>query len=953
MRFFFSAFIFFQSCLFASGQEFNYVHYDTKDGLAGTTVYCMGEDKDGFKWFGTENGLSRFDGSRFVNYTVSDGLPDNEVLELLGDHKGRVWISTFSRQLCYYFQGKIYNAKNSPWLQNFKLSGPVTRMAEDSRGNIVFTDNHNLYWLSDKNIVTNSRDSPNFLKYLWRGHFFSDFDRNDNLILSRSDSVFSIKDGVIKPLGRKTLPFAITGQFAVYNGLGSEVIKLPGSDVIQRLTYANQKVSFVASNNGAWEVDTSKYSLNQHFLPGIVVSEIFMGDEKNIWFTTIGNGVYKLPSKETKTLRFGADVAGRRQVFHIMEWNRNLLCGLNFSETRILDSNLKEIGLIDLKQKTVPLTTNASTNRQTCGIAFDNNTAFLGFDAFLVKLTKQKVQPFDFLTAIKSIEKIDSDHILVGNHIGAFKIRVHDMKAVDTVWRQRVTKALYHNGFYYIGTTNGLYKRNANGTIDTLSKLHPALTSRITGLALMNDVLWVGSGDNGVVALKGNKVIAAVSHANGLSSDICRSIYASNNELWVGTNSGLNKIRFSNGLLNIAKFGRYDGLPSDIIDAIMVKDSLVYLGTPEGLTYFNEKKLVTNSLCKLRLLGVRLDNKARLINGTYYLPYRHNTFGIDFTGISFRSAGDIRYFYRVKGLNEKWQITRNQNLEFPALPPGAYELHLQAVNRFGVKSSVLKLNFVVSTPFWQTWWFILIAILFATSVTLYFISRRNENLRHKYEQQLEVEKRLADLEQQALQAQMNPHFIFNCLNSIQQYFLTNDGEKANKFLSMFAALVRETLHFSSQKSIRVSDEVRYLTRYLEMEKMRFGDHFIYEIEVDPELQTNFVEIPALMLQPYVENAIRHGVRHRKNGSGKIKISFVIKGEELYCIVADNGVGREKSKAMRGRQPVEYQSRGMELGQKRIEALNKVFQRAIKVEIKDLKDSQGAALGTEVHLIIPI
>jgi LytS/YehU family sensor histidine kinase len=200
---------------------------------------------------------------------------------------------------------------------------------------------------------------------------------------------------------------------------------------------------------------------------------------------------------------------------------------------------------------------------------------------------------------------------------------------------------------------------------------------------------------------------------------------------------------------------------------------------------------------------------------------------------------------------------------------------------------------------------------------------------------------------------MNPHFIFNCLNSIQQYFLTNDGAKANKFLSMFAALVRETLHFSSQKSIRVSDEVRYLSRYLEMEKMRFGDHFVYEINVDSTLPINFVEIPALMLQPYVENAIRHGVRHRKSGNGRIQISFEMKGEELHCIVADNGIGREKSRAMRGRQPVEYQSRGMELGQKRIEALNKLYHREIKVEIKDLANDQGAALGTEVHLIIPV
>jgi LytS/YehU family sensor histidine kinase len=304
-------------------------------------------------------------------------------------------------------------------------------------------------------------------------------------------------------------------------------------------------------------------------------------------------------------------------------------------------------------------------------------------------------------------------------------------------------------------------------------------------------------------------------------------------------------------------------------------------------------------------------------------------------------------------LNKKWQVTRNQNLEFPALPPGEYTLELQAINRFGVKSQLIPISFVVEAPFWGTWWFSTLFLSLAGAAVFLILNHRNQKEKERLEQKMEIEKKWAELEQQALQAQMNPHFIFNCLNSIQQYFLTNDGEKANKFLSMFAALVRETLHFSSQKSIRVSDEVRYLSRYLELEKMRFGDHFVYEIFVDPKLPSNFIEIPALMLQPYVENAIRHGVRHRASGTGFIRISFVMKDEELHCIVADNGIGRDKSKQLKGRQPVEYQSRGMELGQKRIEALNKLFQREIQVKIYDKKDAQGLALGTEVQLIIPV
>jgi LytS/YehU family sensor histidine kinase len=305
------------------------------------------------------------------------------------------------------------------------------------------------------------------------------------------------------------------------------------------------------------------------------------------------------------------------------------------------------------------------------------------------------------------------------------------------------------------------------------------------------------------------------------------------------------------------------------------------------------------------------------------------------------------------GLNANWQMTSNTELNFPALPSGTYQIQIQAVNRFGIKSELISIPFVVETPFWKSWWFLSLAIAVIIFITATIVQRRNAISKRKIEQQLEVEMKLASLEQQALQAQMNPHFIFNCLNSIQQFFLTNDGEKANKFLSIFAALVRETLHFSSQKSISVSEEVNYLSRYLEMEKMRFGDHFVHRIYVDPLLQTNFVEIPALLLQPFVENAIRHGVRHKRDGIGQVTISFLVKGDDLHCIVADNGVGREKSKAMQGRQPVEYQSRGIELGQRRVEALNKALNKSIKIEILDLKGGTGLALGTEVHLIIPL
>jgi len=200
---------------------------------------------------------------------------------------------------------------------------------------------------------------------------------------------------------------------------------------------------------------------------------------------------------------------------------------------------------------------------------------------------------------------------------------------------------------------------------------------------------------------------------------------------------------------------------------------------------------------------------------------------------------------------------------------------------------------------------------------------------------------------------MNPHFIFNCLNSIQQYILTNDKEKANEYLTGFASLIRQTLYISGKKSITVNEEVAFLTKYLEMEKMRFGDSFIYEISGDDAIEINELELPALLLQPYVENSLRHGIRYKQNGTGKAFISFALNGNTLICRITDNGIGRDKAAQYKNNQHIEYQSKGMSLTAQRIDLLNRINEGKITIEIVDLKSQSGESAGTEVIIKIPV
>jgi LytS/YehU family sensor histidine kinase len=224
--------------------------------------------------------------------------------------------------------------------------------------------------------------------------------------------------------------------------------------------------------------------------------------------------------------------------------------------------------------------------------------------------------------------------------------------------------------------------------------------------------------------------------------------------------------------------------------------------------------------------------------------------------------------------------------------------------------------------------------------------------RKKEQEKTSIQQKLNELEQMALRAQMNPHFIFNCLNSIQNFIITNDLESTNLYLSEFAHLIRQTLDNSEKSTISITNEIKYLKGYLEMERMRFGHSFNYTIEVDPALDPDMEHIPTMILQPFIENSIRHGIRYKENGIGSIDIKFQKISEGFVCIIQDNGIGRKKASEYKSKMHVEYQSKGMLLTAERINILNRQLAEPITIEINDLTDAPDQATGTRITLRFP-
>jgi hypothetical protein len=437
-----------------------------------------------------------------------------------------------------------------------------------------------------------------------------------------------------------------------------------------------------------------------------------------------------------------------------------------------------------------------------------------------------------------------------------------------------------------------------------------------------------------------------ITDTSGLPSNNIRSMYVIGNDVWAGTDQGIARISVREDGTTIKKYSISDGLPSNIINSIYVDGRMVYIGTPEGLCQFDETMLETTSICQLVLTAVRVGDSLLSVRNLYSLS-RSQQLAVEFAGISFRSEQEMSYRYRISGVDDNWRTTRLNSLEFTSLPYGDHKLEIIAMNKFGKQSQPLVIAFHVWKPFYKSVWFIILCIISAVLAVIFLYNRRVRAIRQKHVLRLQHEIRIMELEQMALRAQMNPHFIFNCISVMQQLAEEKDVENSRKFISSFSNLVRQTLDNATELLIPLEEETRFLASYLELERIRLEDRFNYVIDTSGVPGIAGLSIPNMVVQPFVENAILHGIRYKKTGTGFISVAFRQQGNLLQCTVTDNGIGRKMALQMRADVAGYHKSKGMGITFKRIESLNALVAGNIHIRVDDLTDEQGTATGTSV------
>lgn len=496
-----------------------------------------------------------------------------------------------------------------------------------------------------------------------------------------------------------------------------------------------------------------------------------------------------------------------------------------------------------------------------------------------------------------------------------------------------------------------LYRNNGNKTV--LWKNEPIYA---TCFCKQADIIWAGSFSQGLFAVKEEQAREQYTTADGLVSNTIYKIIGNGNHLWVFTDKGLQ-------YFDIAKkeffvLDKTLGLPSyQVTGAALVNDHL-FISTPKGLV------TIADSISFKKDTGIRAYLQGIYCNHQI-VRYSRDNFNTEENSFIFRietpaydNRALLRYKYRLKGAEKEFSTVavEKEVFEYSSLQSGHYEFELYLTDLKGtVIGPPIHYSFTIKPPFYLTPWFLLLCLL-ATGIFIYWLMRRRiRQVQKREREKLQLAQLESDLKQSQLsgiKAQMNPHFMFNALNSIQEFILLNDKKQANMYMGKFADLMRMTLDMSNKKEVTLEEEIKTLQLYLELEALRFEDNFHYNLIVDENIDKENIHLPAMLIQPNVENAIKHGLLH-KNGERKLELHFFLENHILSCIVTDNGIGRRRSGEINAQRLRKHTSFATGATQKRLELLNHDRPQPITVDYEDLFDEHGNANGTRVLIRIPL
>lgn len=935
---------------YSVGQDFAFEQYKEEDGLPSNMTYEMVQDSSGMLWIGTENGLVSYDGVAFQRYSHPEFI-NNDIIEIAVDPEGRVFFMNIADQLAVVEQdsvimialdpvkGKLldiytYENKTTLRLLNLDMKKETFEIQSPSKGEFKLVQDINYI-----QVYENEKYTP-----------YTFEDRNDDFHVYIEGDYLKIEAfGFIAKSESGKMYY--NRPSLVLNEVDSTIYEFYKKDGLERVKKYND-VYFVFFERGL-KVYYPKTQEVISLFGEIVINTSFIDREENVWLSSRADGLFKIPladlSLSSKKDQFTIDV-GINDI--IQDDAQNIYLGTILGDIFVYNKDKELIKTIGMSSNSRPINFYKYKNKiigysdlDLCFI--DPNT----MDADLIHFP---------VSNIKSL-MMNDEIVLFGTRIGYSKLEIGGKDKIQNDSRrflrnERINVLFFdeNTNVVYIGVTNGLYKADLE-TWDRPQKIENIPNFYVSCIHSDRfENLWVGTKGSGLIKFQGDSIVGQFTVEDGLASNNINSIRWDEESLLVSTAGGINVLDSKSE--EIRKIGGTDKYTSKEIYVCEFANDEYWVGSISGLTTLKKDQHE-----KGKDRGPILTLKNMYANGQkvsytedQQLNHDINTILFDFDNISFNYPNNKSIKYRIND-SEEWTYTSESLIRLQSLKRGTYDIEAVGINSLSEEGNTVQLRFTIHPPWWETTWARVLGGLMLFGGFYIVLERRGRRIRKEELIKREYLGQINAIKDQALQLQMNPHFIFNSLNAIQGFIGTDEEEKAMNFLARFARLIRLIFEHSKGNSISFEEELEFIQLYLDLEKLRFKDKVKVQIEVDPELELNkdIIRVPPLLIQPIVENSFKHGLFHKK-GQGVLGINYSLEGRRMIVVIEDNGIGRKKSAEIRKRGEREHNSSGIKTTQERIDLLN--FGNKDKrnsIIIEDLYDANGTAKGTRTILNIEI
>lgn len=948
-------YLFLFSGLDADAQEYQFTHFTVEDGLPSPETYFVHEDVYGYIWIGTDRGLSRYDGYEFTNFTTGNSdLTNNTVFKCYEAPNHDLWFTCYDGSISIYrvarrrFEPFEFNDSLQTWFSywpsDIKHDGPNVIITGVREGDFYAIYRHDNRDIKRERLVMDDKYHLNL-----SGMFYDVLLHYPtiNTVIAFAPNYERTNDESNQIIDNAHTYGGVTymhfqNNFMVYSDQEfTQVCEV--KDEIHSIRVIDDRV-FVATSKGVQifcqaDLSTKPVIINQ---ANPTFADVSI--EHGLWISTLSSGVFyyhnyiaSLPS--TTEIEY--------PVTALTEFKGTLVIGTANEKVYMLTSQEPELIVSDYSGLSRPLPIERFNT-------FSNTLTTPG--GFVLTDTNEVARLKT--SSLTSQTLAISDHTYLSiPYVKGFVLHDSNTWDVHRDVTPRIVSLYKHDSTVILGTISGAYVLNlANNDVRSFSLATRNNKSRINDMCGNNrGLLTFGIAAGGVLLTDPSGDIS-ITTSHGLISDVVNCVKFENDSiLWVGTNKGLSKVLVADDLRRsrvLYSLNTDDGLISDFIYAIEFWRDQIWMGTDKGLfslpLSYSPKQVAP-----------RLNIEKLIIDNTLYSPtkksyrWQQQEVSIKYVGISFNKPEKGFYRYRLHRVGEErppYHYTNNTIARFNNLTKGKYVFEINCKNKNNVWSETHSYTFRVSPHWTQSALMYILLCLLGLWFTLFLLRWRSKVIKRQTLQSSylrELEMKFAESELALLRNQMNPHFVFNALNSIQSFVLERDIQMASDYISRFSKLMRSSLNYSRKDFIPLNHEITFLESYLKIEKSRFPSRFDFAVTCTENVEVDDMEIPTLLLQPVVENSVKHAFDSDTVG-GIISVLFDQNEEFLICIIQDNGLGIVQ---MKNKEQTSHVSIGLHVLQSRLSLIYNEGDEP-EISIEDLNNI-GEGTGTRVTIKLPI